>query len=76
MSQLYLQRFEYRAAPKSEFDQAWGIALQTFARTGNYGGAESGVYGTSRVTGPPGVVMCCSKWTMLMRSLGTSYTTQ
>src|SRR5437660_10579673 len=52
MSQLYLQRFEYRAAPKSEFDQAWGIALQTFARTGNYGGAEAGVrhiksYGTA-----------------------------
>ena len=43
MSQLYLQRFEYRAAAKSEFDQAWGIALQTFARTGNYGGAEVGV---------------------------------
>src|SRR5437764_5346130 len=35
MSQLYLQRFEYRAAAKSEFDQAWGIALQTFASTGN-----------------------------------------
>ena len=52
MSQLYLQRFEYRAATKSEFDQAWGIALQTFAGTGNYGGAESGVrhikaYGTA-----------------------------
>ena len=52
MSQLYLQRFEYRAAPKAEFDQAWGIALQTFARTGNYGGAEAGVrhiksYGTA-----------------------------
>ena len=52
MSQLYLQRFEYRAAAKSEFDQAWAIALQTFARTGNYGGAEAGVrhiksYGTA-----------------------------
>jgi hypothetical protein len=51
MSQLYLQRFEYRAATKSEFDQAWGTALQTFARTGNWGGVESGVrhiktYGT------------------------------
>src|SRR5438270_12257638 len=52
MSQLYLQRFEYRSAPKSEFDQALGIALQTFARTGNFGGAETGVrhiksYGTA-----------------------------
>jgi hypothetical protein len=40
MSQLYLQRPEYRAAAKSEFDQAWTTALQTFARTGNWGGAE------------------------------------
>jgi hypothetical protein len=52
MSQLYLQRFEYRAATKSEFDQAWGTALQTFARSGNWGGVEAGVrhvktYGTS-----------------------------
>ena len=52
MSQLYLQRFEYRAATKSEFDQAWTIALQTFARTGNWGGAEAGIrhvktYGTA-----------------------------
>jgi len=75
MSQLYLQRFEYRSAPKSEFDQAWGIALQTFARTGNYGGAEAGVrhiksYGTAW----GGYV--CSKWTMLMPSLATSYTTR
>jgi hypothetical protein len=43
MSQLYLQRFEYRAAAKSEFDQAWTIALQTFAKNGNWGGAEAGV---------------------------------
>jgi hypothetical protein len=27
MTQLYLQRFEYRAATKSEFDQAWAVAL-------------------------------------------------
>ena len=52
MSQLYLQRFEYRAAAKSEFDQAWTIALQTFAKNGHWGGAESGVrhlksYGTA-----------------------------
>src|SRR5438045_8725579 len=52
MTQLYLQRFEYRAAAKSEFDAAWATALQTFARSGNWGGAESGVrhiktYGTA-----------------------------
>jgi hypothetical protein len=52
MTQLYLQRFEYRAATKSEFDQAWTVALQTFARTGNWGGAEAGIrhvktYGTA-----------------------------
>src|SRR5947209_2945374 len=52
MSQVSLQRFQYRAAAKSEFDQAWTIALQTFAKTGNWGGAESGVrhlksYGTA-----------------------------
>jgi len=42
MTQLYLQRFEYRATTKWEFDQAWAVALQTFARTDNWGGAESG----------------------------------
>ena len=52
MAQLYLQRFEYRAAPKSEFDEAWANAIQTFAKTGNFGGAEAGVrhiksYGTA-----------------------------
>ena len=51
MPQLHLQRFEYRAAEKAQFDQAWAIALQTFGKTGNFGGAESGVrhiksYGT------------------------------
>jgi len=51
MTQLYLQRFEYRAATKSEFDQAWVAALQTFAKTGNWGGSEAGIrhiasYGT------------------------------
>jgi hypothetical protein len=43
MAQLYLQRFEYRAATKQEFDQAWAAALQTFARTSNWGAAESGI---------------------------------
>src|SRR3954451_15962196 len=52
VAQLYLQRFEYRAATKSEFDQAWAMALQTFARTGNWGNAEAGIrhiksYGTA-----------------------------
>src|SRR5215470_14124911 len=53
MGQLYVQRFEYRGAPsKTEFDQAWGIALQTFAKSGNWGGVENGVrhiktYGTA-----------------------------
>jgi hypothetical protein len=52
MTQLYLQRFEYRAAEKTEFDKAWEIALRTFAKTGNFGGAETGVrhlksYGTA-----------------------------
>ena len=52
MTQLYLQRFEYRAATKSAFDEAWAIALETFAKTGNFGGAESGIrhiksYGTA-----------------------------
>ena len=54
MTQLYLQRFEYRAATKSEFDQAWTVALQTFTKTGNSIGAvrNSGVrhiksYGTA-----------------------------
>jgi len=53
MGQLYFQRFEYRGAPsKAEFDQAWGIALQTFAKSGNWGGVENGVrhiktYGTA-----------------------------
>jgi hypothetical protein len=52
MSQLYLQRFQYRAAAKSEFDQVWTIALQMFAKSGNWGGTEAGVvhvesYGTA-----------------------------
>jgi hypothetical protein len=36
-----MQRFKYRTATKSEFDKAWAVALQTFARTGNWGGAEA-----------------------------------
>jgi hypothetical protein len=43
MVQQYIQKFEYRSASKSEFDQAWAVALQTFAKTGNWGGVETGV---------------------------------
>jgi hypothetical protein len=43
MAQQYIQKFEYRSASKSEFDQAWADALQTFATTGNWGGVEAGV---------------------------------
>ena len=51
MSQLYLQRYKYRTGTKSEIDQAWTIANEAMAKTGNYGGIESGVrhikgYGT------------------------------
>jgi hypothetical protein len=53
MGQLYLQRFEnWGAVSKDDFDKTWGVALQTFAKTGNWGGVEKGVkhirtYGTS-----------------------------
>ena len=33
MGQQYMQKFEYRSASKSDFDQAWAVALQTFAQT-------------------------------------------
>ncbi len=52
MSQIYMQRFEYRGAvDKALFDATWGVANDTKARTGNYGGIESGIkhlhsYGT------------------------------
>lgn len=53
MGQLYLLRFEaWSAISKFEFDKTWGIALEAFARTGNWGGVERGVrhrgaYGTA-----------------------------
>ena len=53
MSQLYINRFEYRgASSKAEFDAAWAIANETMAKTGNWGGVEKGLkhlhaYGTS-----------------------------
>ena len=43
MAQQYIQKFEYRSASESEFDQAWAVALQTLAKTGNWGGVEAGV---------------------------------
>ncbi len=53
MGQIYLQRFEYRGAiDKAAFDAAWAVANETFAKTRNWGGVESGVkhiqgYGTA-----------------------------
>ena len=53
MSQLYLQRFEYRGAiDKASFDKVWGLANETMATTGNWGGVKKGIrhlhaYGTS-----------------------------
>jgi hypothetical protein len=44
MAQLYLQRFEYLGGSKAEFDGAWGIALESFAKCGNWGGVEKGVH--------------------------------
>jgi len=52
MGQMYLQRFAYRdGVSKSELDAAWAEAFKTFARSGNWGGVDSGVkhhqtYGT------------------------------
>ena len=43
MGQLYLQRFEYRGAiDKSAFDKVWGVANETMAKTGNWGGVKKG----------------------------------
>ena len=51
MNQLYLHCYKYRGGIKSEFDKAWAIANEVMAKTGNFGGVESGVrhvkgYGT------------------------------
>jgi hypothetical protein len=52
MGQMYLQRFANRdGIAKSELDGAWAEAFKAFARTGNWGGVDSGVthhqtYGT------------------------------
>ena len=53
MSQIYLQRFEYRGAiDRAVFDATWGIAHEAMAKTGNWGGVKKGIkhlhgYGTS-----------------------------
>src|SRR5438034_5472710 len=53
MSQIYLQRFEYRGAiDRAVFDATWGIAHEAMAKTGNWGGVKTGIkhlhgYGTS-----------------------------
>jgi hypothetical protein len=53
MGQLYLQRFEYRGAiDKAAFDETWRLALEAFAKSGNWGGVGKGVkhihsYGTA-----------------------------
>ena len=51
MGQVYLHTYKYKSILKSEMDNAWGAALQAFAKSGNYGNVESGVrhiqgYGT------------------------------
>lgn len=54
MGQLYLQRFEYRGAiDKTAFDEAWAVANEAMAKSGNWGGVEEGVrlihaYATAR----------------------------
>lgn len=53
MGQLYMQRFEnWSAIDKDGFDSAWGVGLESFAKSGNWGGVKEGVkhrgtYGTS-----------------------------
>jgi hypothetical protein len=48
MSQLYLQRFEYRAAAKADFDQTWQTALQTHLQKQEIGVGSKRAYVTSR----------------------------
>jgi hypothetical protein len=44
MGQLYLQRFAYRGAiDKASFDKVWGVANETMAKTGNWGGVKKGL---------------------------------
>jgi hypothetical protein len=52
MGQMYMHKFAYRdGVAKAEFDEAWKQAFKAFARSGNWGGVETGVthhqtYGT------------------------------
>lgn len=43
MGQVYLHTYKYKGVLKSEIDNAWGAALEAFAKTGNYGNVESGL---------------------------------
>ncbi|MGY1640808.1 DUF3303 domain-containing protein [Geodermatophilus sp. SYSU D00703] len=44
MGQVYLHRFAYRdGVSKAELDAAWAEAFRSFAKSGNWGGVESGV---------------------------------
>ena len=43
MGQVYLHTYKYKGILKSEVDHAWGVVLEAFAKTGNYGNVESGV---------------------------------
>ena len=43
MSQLYMQRFEYRPSDKATFDEAWRIANEAMEKTGNWGKVAKGV---------------------------------
>lgn len=44
MGQIYMQRFEYRGAiDRSALDDAWAIANEVKAETGNWGSVEKGI---------------------------------
>ena len=44
MGQLYMQKFEnWGPVARDEFDGAWAVGLETFAKSGNWGGVENGV---------------------------------
>jgi uncharacterized protein DUF3303 len=44
MGQMYLHRFATRdGVAKAEVDAAWAEAFRTFAKSGNWGGVDSGV---------------------------------
>ncbi len=44
MGQLYMQKFEnWGVMSKSDFDGTWGVGLEKFESTGNWGGVENGI---------------------------------